>query len=240
MLRTFDAMEKKFFTTGIAISMIAHLLTIGILSIPFARGPKNIKRTKSLEVTYQDLKQVKKKKKETVFRDLGVRKPKDNGPQKVEVLTKEGNIFSTIGNSIRDISKISGQLLAGQHKTPKISTLDLDRKITLMPIGTTKINNPKYIAYNSNMYDAISRNIKLRAYTYVNHRDFEAGKVYLTFVLDSNGTLKQIQIIDRKTEANDYLRRVALNSVKESNFPPFPIGFDYPEFTFNLLITFQE
>ncbi len=91
------------------------------------------------------------------------------------------------------------------------------------------------------MRETISRNIKQRAYTYVNHVDFEAGKVYLTFVLASNGMLKQLQIIDSKTSANAYLRGVALKSIKESNpFPPFPRGFDYPEFTFNLMISFQD
>jgi hypothetical protein len=75
----------------------------------------------------------------------------------------------------------------------------------------------------------------------VNHPDFEAGKVYLTFVLASNGALQQLQIIENKTFANDYLRTIALKSIKESNpFPPFPKDFDYPEFTFNLLISFQN
>ena len=119
--------------------------------------------------------------------------------------------------------------------------LDASRKITLPPIGTTKITNPKYITYNDDMREAISRNIKQRAYTYVNHPDFEAGQVYLTFVLASNGMLRQLQIIENKTAANDYLRRVALKSIQESSpFPPFPAGFDYPEFTFNLLISFQD
>ena len=123
----------------------------------------------------------------------------------------------------------------------RVAMLDIDRKITLPPIATEKITNPKYLSYNDDMRAVISRNIKQRAYTYVNHKDFEAGKVYLTFVLLNNGALKQLKIIDSKTVANEYLRYVALKSVKESNpFPPFPIGFDYPEFTFNLLISFQD
>ena len=150
-------------------------------------------------------------------------------------------MFSIIGDRIKDISKISGNLLTSQKKNPTISTLDVGRKITLPPMGTTKITNPKYITYNDDMRGTISRNIKRRAYTYVNHRDFESGRVYLTFVLSSGGMLKQLQIIDSKTSANEYLRNVALKSIKESSpFPPFPIGFDYPEFTFNLLISFQD
>jgi hypothetical protein len=75
----------------------------------------------------------------------------------------------------------------------------------------------------------------------VNHPDFQAGEVYVTFVLESSGILKKVKIIEEKTAANSYLRNVALRSIMESNpFPPFPKGFDYPEFTFNLLITFQN
>ena len=120
--------------------------------------------------------------------------------------------------------------------------LDVGHKITLAPMGATKITNPQYLMYNDEkVRAAISRNIKQRAYHYVNHPDFQSGKVYLTFVLASSGALKQVKIIDDKTFANGYLRKVALRSIKESSpFPPFPEGFDYPEFTFNLLISFQD
>ena len=46
--------------------------------------------------------------------------------------------------------------------------------------------------------EAISRNIKRRAYAYVNHPDFEAGEVYLTFVLGSGGDLRALKIIEEK------------------------------------------
>ena len=187
------------------------------------------------------MKPLTEEKKELVVKDLNVSKSPKTQQRKVEVLTKNDNMFSVIGDSIKDISKISGNLLTSQKKKPTISTLDIERKITLQPMGTTKITNPKYITYNDDMRATISRNIRKRAYTYINHEDFESGKVYLTFVLSSSGILKQLQIIDSKTFANEYLRNVAVKSIKESSpFPPFPLGFNYPEFTFNLLISFQE
>ena len=235
-------MEKKLFLTGLLFSFCVHVAVIGLLSLSHSRLSIFSRPFKSLEVTYQRIKPLTEKKKELVIKDLKISKSlKPKRKQKVEVLDKKSNMFSIIGDRIKDISKISGNLLTGQKKNPKISTLDVGRKITLPPMGITKITNPKYISYNDDMRGMISRNIKKRAYAYVNHRDFESGKVYLTFVLSSGGTLKQLQIIDSKTSANEYLRNVALKSIKESNpFPPFPIGFDYPEFTFNLLISFQD
>lgn len=235
-------MEKKLFLTGLLFSFLAHAVVIGLLSLSHSRLSLFSKKSRSIEITYQKIKPLTGKKKEIVVKDFKVLKSlKTKQKQKVEVLSKKGDMFSVIGDRIKDISKLSGNLLASHKKNPTISMLDVGRKITLLPMGTTKITNPKYITYNDDMRAVISHNIKKRAYAYVNHRDFEAGKVYLTFVLSSSGVLKQLQIIDSKTSANEYLRNVALKSIKESNpFPPFPLGFNYPEFTFNLLISFQD
>ena len=235
-------MEKNFFIASIILSFLVHTVSFVLLSLPYSRVGVSSKVFKSIEVTYQDLKSQKEENKKALFKDLKVikdSKPYEN--QKLRVLDKKGNMFSAMGNRIKDISKLTGKLRASQKKSRKITTLDLAKKITLPPLSTEKITNPKYLTYNDDMRDTISRNIKQRAYAYVNHPDFEVGEVYLTFVLASEGMLKDVKIIEGKTFANDYLREVALRSIKESNpFPPFPKGFDYPEFTFNLLISFQN
>lgn len=235
-------MERNLFITAIMCSFLVHALSIVLLSLPYSRATILSKPFKAIEVTYQNLKSGEKEKRKVSFEDLKVIKDsKSYEDQKIEVLDKKQNIMSMFGDRIRDISKLTGKLKATHKKTSKISTMDLAKKITLPPLSAEKITNPKYLTYNEDMRDAISRNIKQRAYTYVNHPDFEAGEVYLTFVLASEGILKGVKIIEEKTSANDYLRDVALRSIKESNpFPPFPEGFDYPEFTFNLLISFQN
>ena len=235
-------MPKNLFMISITVSFLAHALSLVLLSLPYSRVRESSEKFKSIEVTYQDLKTQKKEDEKALFKDLKVIKEDDPYvDQKLKVLDKKKNMFSTIGEHIKDISKLTGKLRESQKKTNKITTLDLAKKITLPPLSTEKITNPKYLTYNDDMREAISRNIKRRAYTYVNHPDFEAGEVYLTFVLASEGLLKGVKIIDDKTSANEYLREVALRSIKESNpFPPFPKGFDYPEFTFNLLISFQN
>lgn len=240
--RSFEVIEKKLFKKAMSVSFVTHILVIALLSIPHTNSLKFPKPVQSFEITYKSVKAVNQPKKKVAIKDLKViKKPQRQERQKVKVLTKKSNMFSVIGDRLKDISKMSGQLLASREKNTDLTMLDVGRKITLTPLTTAKITNPKYLIYNNDMESAISRNIKQKAYTYVNHADFQAGKVYLTFVLASSGMLKQVQIIESKTFANDYLRSVALRSIKESSpFPPFPIGFNYPEFTFNLLISFQD
>lgn len=240
-LRWFEIMEKRLVLISFILSLLVHTVTIGLLSLSRSENALFRKPLRSIEITYRDLKS-QRKQQETLFQDLNiVKNTKQHQKQKIKVLTKKNNMFSVFGDRIKDISKLSGKLRLSQKKTPDITTLDIGRKITLPPLHAEKITNPKYLTYNEDMRDTISRNIKQKAYTYVNHADFEAGEVYLTFVLATSGMLRQVKIIEDKTFANDYLRRVALRSIKESNpFPPFPEGFDYPEFTFNLLISFQN
>jgi len=241
-LRLFDGMEKNLLTTSLILSFFAHLAMIGLLSLTQSPASFFKKPFKSIEVTYQNVKALKKKREHIMVKNFKVvEKPQVKHKQKVKVLSKKSNKLSVIEDGIKDISKLSSKLMPSQKKFSKITLKDLGRKITLTPLSATKITNPKYLSYNNDMRQTISRNIKQRAYLYVNHADFETGKVYLTFVLASSGILKRVQIIDSKTSANNYLRLVAMRSIKESNpFPSFPEGFDYPEFTFNLLISFQE
>jgi len=238
----FIIMDKKLFLIGLALSLFVHFFIILSLSLSHLGKSISRKPLKSIEVTYQDVKSQKKIGKKAAFNDLKIiKESKPYQDQKVKVLAKKGNMFSAIGSRIKDISKLKGMLRSSQKKTPKIATLDIAEKITLSPLRAEKITNPKYLTYNDDMRETISRNIKQKAYAYVNHPDFETGEVYLTFALASSGMLKQVKIIESKTSANDYLRKVALRSIRESNpFPPFPEGFDYPEFTFNLMISFQN
>ncbi|OGX34585.1 MAG: hypothetical protein A3C36_05195 [Omnitrophica WOR_2 bacterium RIFCSPHIGHO2_02_FULL_52_10] len=235
-------LEKRLFLAGLILSFLTHVVLISLFALlGYGRGLPR-KSLKTIEIIYQDIKQLKAQAKPVAARDVKlVKDVKTEENEKVKVLTRKENIFSSFGERIRDITKLSGNLLMNRDKDTNIRTLDIGKKITLSPLSTEKINNPQYLTYNDDMRSAISRNIKERAYTYVNHPDFQAGEVYVTFVLESSGILKKVKIIEEKTAANSYLRNVALRSIMESNpFPPFPKGFDYPEFTFNLLITFQD
>ena len=94
----------------------------------------------------------------------------------------------------------------------------------------------RYMSYHEQIRDKI-RN---RANFYVNDSNFASGEVYLTFIVSSDGDLMQVKVIHEKTRANAYVRSVGLRSIKEAApFPRFSRDLDYPELTFNVLISFE-
>ena len=132
--------------------------------------------------------------------------------------------------------KQPSQLVSHQKQPARIPSPDSKRHIDVPLLNSEKISNPNYLNY----HDRVRSRIRDRAYFFVDHPDFRAGKVYLTFVLKSDGSLKAVQIIKEKTQANDFLCSIGLRSIKESApFPPFPPDLSYPELSFNIVISFE-
>ena len=110
----------------------------------------------------------------------------------------------------------------------------IKRKISLPALDMDKISNPSYISY----YQLVREKIK-RA-TYQNYTGSETGEVVVSFVISSEGYIKDIRLVEDKSLSGAYLRETALRSIKEAApFPKFPKGLDYPQLTFNLAITFE-
>ncbi len=105
--------------------------------------------------------------------------------------------------------------------------------VTVTPITSEKINNPIYTSYQ----DRIRESIKERVYA--NYSRLDRGKVYLTFIITSDGSLKDYLVIDEKTKASQNLRYISTKSLKEARFPPFLKGMTLPEYTFNIEIEYQ-
>ncbi|MFA5260022.1 MAG: hypothetical protein WC450_02205 [Candidatus Omnitrophota bacterium] len=126
--------------------------------------------------------------------------------------------------------------LSKQKKFPvQISDLGTKRQILVPILSSEKISNPNYLNYQQH----IRNKIKSQANIFKDDPRFQTGEVYLTFILGSDGQLKDIRIIDQKTRASEFLRRVSLRSIKESSpFPPFPFELKYPELSFNVSISF--
>ncbi|HQO57504.1 MAG TPA: hypothetical protein PLT76_02125 [Candidatus Omnitrophota bacterium] len=123
-----------------------------------------------------------------------------------------------------------------QKKLPApLSSLDSKRQIFVPVLSSEKISNPNYMNYQQH----IRNKIKSQANIFKDDPRFQSGEVYLTFVLGADGQLKDIRIIDQKTRASEFLRRVSLRSIKEASpFPPFPFELKYPELPFNVSISF--
>jgi len=110
----------------------------------------------------------------------------------------------------------------------------IKKKITLPPIDADKINDPSYISY----YQIVREKIKRAAYQNYTHN--ETGEVYLTFVISSDGMLRQTRLVEEKSSPIQYLREIALKSVTDASpFPNFPAELNYPQLSFNVIISFE-
>lgn len=110
----------------------------------------------------------------------------------------------------------------------------IKKKITLPPIEMAKIDNPSYINY----YQIVRE--KIRRSAYQNYTQNETGEVYVSFIISNDGYIKGVHLVEDKTTANDYLRGIALRSVKDASpFPNFPKELDYPQLSFNIIISFE-
>jgi len=120
---------------------------------------------------------------------------------------------------------------------PDFSSSDLSiikKKITLPPIEMAKINNPSYISY----YQVVRE--KIRRSAYQNYTQNETGEVYVSFIISNDGYIRGVRLVDERTTANDYLKNIALGSVKDASpFPNFPKELDYPQLSFNIIISFE-
>jgi TonB family protein len=110
----------------------------------------------------------------------------------------------------------------------------IKKKITLPPIDLDKIDNPSYISY----YQIVRE--KIRRSAYQNYTRQEVGEAYLSFIISNSGYLKEVRLSEEKSSASQYLKDVALRSVKEASpFPNFPPELDYPHLSFNVIISFE-
>lgn len=116
----------------------------------------------------------------------------------------------------------------------KPDIIAIKKKITLPPIEINKINNPSYISY----YQIVREKIKRAAYQ--NYTGREVGEITISFIISNDGFLKDLRLAQERSSSSEYLREIALKSVKDASpFPNFPKELDYPELSFNLAITFE-
>ena len=110
----------------------------------------------------------------------------------------------------------------------------IKKKITLPAIEMAKIDNPSYISY----YQIVREKIRRSAYQNYTHN--ETGEVYASFIITNDGDIKDARLAEEKTRANDYLKSIALKSIKDASpFPNFPKELDYPQLSFNIIISFE-
>jgi TonB family protein len=116
----------------------------------------------------------------------------------------------------------------------KPDIIAIKKKVTLPAVDLAKIGNPSYISY----YQIVREKIRRSAYQNYNRSD--TGEVYITFVISNAGYLDDVRLVEEKTRAADYLKEVALASVRNAApFPKFPKELDYSQLSFNVVISFE-
>ena len=134
------------------------------------------------------------------------------------------------------VSASQNHKLTGFSKPTFMSSqvLAIKKKISLPAIEMAKINNPSYISY----YQIVREKIRRSAYQNYTHN--ETGEVYISFIITNDGYIKDVRLAEEKTTANDYLKNIALRSIRDASpFPNFPKELDYPQLSFNIIISFE-
>lgn len=222
--------ENKIFKYALITSICIHLfliIVVWITNIQYYKDEKN----KIVEVVYQQ--QIVREKIRPEKKDHIKSFKKEKKILLPEMLTRRN---PAAPKPIRHAEKVPAKLKLPEKSISRMNKFGKKRQIKIPMLDSDKIMGSQYMTYHEQVRDKI-RN---RAYFYVDDPEFEVGEVYLTFVLGSNGELKQVKIIHDKTQANNYLRSVGLRSIKESApYPSFPNDLRYPELTFNVVISFE-
>ncbi|MDD5561307.1 MAG: hypothetical protein PHT50_04160 [Candidatus Omnitrophica bacterium] len=130
------------------------------------------------------------------------------------------------------LSNKSPELAKPSFSSPDI--IAIKKRITLPEIEMARIDNPSYISY----YQIVREKIRRSAYQNYTHN--ETGEVYISFIISNQGFLKAVHLVEARTSASDYLKTIALRSVKDASpFPSFPKELDYPQLSFNIIISFE-
>lgn len=223
--------SERIFQITLLISFIAHgviLLQNSNLSL-FS----NIKIKQNLEVSYV------KTPKEEKIKEQALRSAKKEPFLKLPLnITMEKKIpppFIDREGIFKDNRAMSQRLSAiAKPAFIKPDIIAIKKKITLPPVDLDKINNPSYINY----YQLVRE--KIRRAAYYNYTRTEIGEVYISFIISSDGYLKEVRLVEDKSSASQYLREIALRSVKDASpFPNFPKELDYAQLSFNVIISFE-
>jgi TonB family protein len=222
----------KFFQTAIIISALAHVtfIAVNLPSLNFLRFNKPKQEIKVVYIKNPQQQELHPKK-SIVREPLVTRIP-------AKVTADNKSLLAPLQNN-QNFLKRSAGFAAKEPNVVKPFTLKPDiipikKKITLPPVEMTKISNPSYISY----YQLVRE--KIRRCAYQNYARTETGEIFLSFVIAQDGSLRDIRLIEDKSTPSYYLRDTAARSIRAAApFPVFPRELDYPQLSFNVIISFE-
>jgi TonB family protein len=225
------------------VTFAVSILTHGVILLqspnlnPFRPAPK----AQNIEVRYIKAdSQIQKLPKESFTPGIPKFFPKSESFLKLDSQVITGSRVSPPpyieqDNALKQVKALDGKP-SGFSKPAFVSSelMAIKKRISLPAIEMAKIDNPSYISY----YQIVRE--KIRRSAYQNYMHSETGEVYISFIISNGGDILDVHLVGEKTSANDYLKNVALRSVKEASpFPNFPKELDYPQLSFNIIISFE-
>jgi len=128
------------------------------------------------------------------------------------------------------------ETLPEPKKEEKKSTPVLSKEEQLVARDFAALSRePVFLDY----YRAIREKIKISANR---HKPafFKPGEVCVFFLLNNQGELRRLKIIEAKSSPDAILRDTALSSVEDASpFPPFPQELKREQIAFNIIIAFE-
>lgn len=225
--------ENKVLKVTLLISVIVHGSAILLPNIKFIASQDKFKNS---ELTYIKVKPKEEVtlKKQVVSRDITPKAKPGSRENNLKQVPKWYELSKSTTAIRPQSSPGARDNILKKPELNKPDVIAVKKKIALTPMGSNKINSPSYISY----YQIVRE--KIRHAAYQNYTSQDTGEVYLSFVVSSNGTLRKAKIMEDKSTPNPYLKEIAFRSLKSaSEFPPFPKDLDYPELSFNVIISFE-
>ena len=223
--------SEKNFQLALAFSLIVH--SAMALNYPALNFMPLAKKPLMVKISYlKNPPQLTEEQKKMLSR----RTPQVKLPSQVSPFDKNSLIPPSNKESFSKLNRpaLSHQQAVIKPVIIKPDIIAIKKKITLPPVDMAKMNNPTYVSY----YQFVRE--KIRRAAYQNYSRSETGEVYMAFVISSNGILREVRLIEEKSSPNYYLRETALRSIRDASpFPLFPKDLDYPQLSFNVIISFE-
>lgn len=219
-------LKDNFFKWALFVSIFIHSALFW--QLPRFNILPSKKALNKLEVTYY---QIKNKPKVAPAAPLLIKNPiiKEDAP-KIKQVPQNNS-----AGSAEKITVIKG---VEEQKTtsPKI-TVSKKKQTEEKKSGMEKLSkDPVYLTYTQTLHQKI-RQIALKNCP----KKFADGVVFVTFILNSNGEIKEVEIAEDKSSGEVILKEVARNSIQEAApFPKFPESFNQAQITFNVIISFEN
>jgi len=220
---------ENTFKTAVILSLIIH--TAILLSIPRFYSAKARKSLERIEITYTKISTLTAALK---ARAAQIKPPPMANPLKDNIGLLSKDRLPAVPMDSTQMSDYFKKADLMDRKPLSAKQFMTQKRISLPAIKSEKMKNPVY----NNYYQIVREKIRHRAYT--NYDKYETGEVYLTFVVTSDGRLKGVKLIEEKTRAANYLQDIALKSINDAApFPAFPKNLQFPELSFNVVISFE-